>query len=103
MIMEIKITPEAHNDIANIYQFIKKDGEQIAKNQVGYIYKGIENLKFFPDMGISLQKFVERTTALRCLIINKVYIIIYEITESVEILRVFRKDQDFISDLGISD
>ena len=101
--MEIKITPEAHNDIANIYQFIKKDGEQIAKNQVNCIYKGLENLQLFPEMGISLQKFVERTTDLRCLIINKVYVIIYGVTDVVEILRVFRKDQDFISDLGISD
>lgn len=99
--MEIKITPEAHNDILGIYNYVKKDGEQIAKNQAGYIYDAIENLGQFPNMGVTLQKFVERPTELRYLVIHKVYIVVYDVTDAVEILRVFRKDQDFISILGI--
>ncbi len=99
--MEIKITPEAHNDIGNIYQYVLKDGEQTAKNQVNYIYGSIENLGQFPNIGIALQKYVERPTALRFLVVHKVYIVIYDITDAIEILRVFRKDQDFISVLGI--
>ena len=69
--MEIKITPEAHNDILGIYNYVKKDGEQIAGNQVTYIYDGIEKLSSFPNMGTALQKHVERPTKLRYLVIHK--------------------------------
>lgn len=99
--MEIKITPEAHNDILNIYRYVSKDGEQIAKNQVTYIYDGVENLGAFPNVGTPLQKHVERPTNLRYLVVHKVYIVIYDVTDAIEIIRVFRKDQDFITILGI--
>ena len=99
--MEIKFTPEAHIDLIGIYHYVKKDGEQIAKNQITCIYDGIEKLGLFPNMGAALQKHVERPTRLRYLVINKVYIVIYDVTDAVEIIRVFRKDQDFISILGI--
>ncbi len=100
--MEIKLTPEAHNDILGIYEYVKKDGGQIAREQVTYIYEGIENLSSFPNIGTALQKFVERSTPLRYLVIHKVYIVIYNVSDAVEIIRVFRKDQDFISILGIA-
>lgn len=99
--MEIKFTPEAHNDILGIYEYVKKDGEQIAKNQVSYIYDSIENLNSFPNMGTALQKYVERSTELRYLVVHKVYIVIYDVTDAIEIIRVFRKEQDFISILEI--
>ena len=99
--MEIRITPEAHNDILGIYSYVKKDGEEIARKQVTDIYDGIENLTDFPNIGTPLQKHVERKTDLRYLVIRKVYIVIYEIVGIVNILRVFRKDQDFISALNI--
>lgn len=98
--MEIKITPEAHNDILSIYDYVKKDGAQVARNQANYIYNGIEQLGEFPNIGIPLQKHVERKTNLKYLVIRKVYIIVFDVREFVEILRVFRKEQDFISDLG---
>lgn len=101
--MEIRFTPEAHKDIVGIYQYVIKDGEQIAKKQVTYIYDGIENLGSFPNMGTALQKHVQRPTGLRYLVIHKVYIVIYDVTDAIEIIRVFRKDQDFISVLGIGD
>lgn len=99
--MNIKITPEAHKDILNIYTFILKDGNAIAKNQVELIYAGIENLSNFPNMGTALQKHVEHPTKLRYLAIHKTYIVIYDITDVIEIIRIFRKDQDFISALEI--
>ncbi len=99
--MEIKFTPEAHNDISAIYGYVEKDGESIAKEQVINIYDGIEKLGSFPQMGTALQKLVNRQTTLRYLVIRKVYIVIYDVTGFVEIIRVFRKDQDFISVLGI--
>ncbi|MCM1533494.1 MAG: type II toxin-antitoxin system RelE/ParE family toxin [Corallococcus sp.] len=100
--MEIRLTPEAHSDILGIYRYVQKDGEQIARNQVEYIYDGIEKLAQFPNMGAALQKFVERTTALRYLIVHNVYIVIYDVTDAIDVIRVFRKDQNFISILGIN-
>lgn len=101
--MEIKITPEAHNDILGIYSYVKKDGEEIARKQITDIYDGLERLAEFPNIGTPLQKHVERKTDLRYLVIRKVYIAVYEITATVNILRVFRKDQDFISVLNVGD
>lgn len=99
--MEIKITPKAHSDIAGIFAYVQKDGRQIAVKQVTRIYDSIEALSEFPNMGSALQKYVERTTNLRYLVVDKVYVIIYEINEVVVVIRVFRKDQDFISILGL--
>ena len=99
--MEIRITPKAHNDILGIYAYVKKDGEEIARKQVTDIYDGIENLASFPNIGTSLQKHVERETSLRYLVIRKVYIVVYEVTDYIDILRIFRKDQDYISILNI--
>lgn len=101
--MEIRITPEAHNDILGIFSYVKKDGEDIARKQVTDIYDGMEHLASFPNTGTPLQKHVQRKTDLRYLVIRKVYIAVYEITDAVNILRVFRKDQDFISALDIID
>ncbi len=100
--MEIRLTPEAHNDILGIYGYVKKDGEQIAQKQAQYIYDGIEKLSQFPNMGAALQKFVKRKTALRYLVIHSTYIVIYNVANTIDIIRVFRKDQDFISILGLT-
>lgn len=101
--MEVRFTPFAHEDIRNIYNYVLKDGETTAQKQVISIYDSIESLGEFPNMGASLQKFVVRSTKLRYLVINKVYIVIYDVTDAVDVIRVFRKEQDFINDLGISD
>lgn len=103
MSRQIRISPQAHTDISNIYEYVKKDGEKIAKNQVAEIYKSLENLALFPDMGIPLQKFVERKTSYKLLIIKKVYIAVYDNGETVDIVRVFRKEQDFMTALGIDE
>lgn len=103
MSKQIRISPQAHTDISNIYEYVKKDGERIAKNQVANIYKSLENLAQFPDIGIPLQKFVERKTNYKLLIIGKVYVAVYKAGETVDIIRVFRKEQDFITALGIGE
>ncbi len=103
MAKDIRISPKAHEDIKGIYDYVKKDGESIAAGQVGAIYSGIARLADFPNLGIALQKFVQRKTALKILVINKVYVVVYDSGETVDILRVFRKEQDFISQLGIGE
>lgn len=95
----IRISPQAHCDIENIYNYVLKDGKSIAKKQVETIYGAIENLSTFPEIGIPLQKFVERKTDLKILVIKKVYIVVYDNGDTVDIIRVFRKEQDFIAQL----
>ena len=98
----LRISPRAHEDIQSIYNYVRKDGEGIAQKQLRHIYSEIENLAQFPEMGIPLQKFVIRKTSFRLLIVRKVYIVVYNLTENtVDILRVFRKEQDFITALGL--
>jgi len=99
MAKSVRISPQAHNDIKGIYDYVLKDGEDIAGKQVEAIYKGIQNLSLFPEIGIATQRFVERKTDLKILVINKVYIVAYENGDTVDIIRVFRKDQDYISQL----
>ena len=97
----VRISPQAHADIKTIYDFVKKDGEDIAKNQAKYIYGEIEHLAQFPNIGIPLQKYVSRKTDLRILVVRKVYIVIYNSANTVDVIRVFRKEQDFIAALGL--
>ena len=103
MSKQIRISPKAHEDISKIFEYIKKDGEQIAKSQVDNIYNSLENLAEFPNMGVPLQKFVDRKTDYKILIIKKVYIAVYNNGDYVDILRVFRKGQDFINALVIDE
>ncbi len=98
---EVFISPKAHDDIRRIYDYVLNDGESIALNQVKRIYDGIEKLADFPELGKKLQNHVERMTTLRYIVVRNVYIVIYENRDTIDILRVFRKEQDFISQLGI--
>jgi plasmid stabilization system protein ParE len=100
---KILISPEANNDIFNIYQYILNDGETIAKNQARLIYDGIETLKNFPFTGIELAKYVKRTTDYKFITIKKLYLVVYKIVEdSVRVVRVFRCEQDYLHELGLN-
>ena len=96
---ELKLPPKALAE-QRLFEEIAL-GQDSADKQVTRIYDSIEALSEFPNMGSALQKYVERTTNLRYLVVDKVYVIIYEINEVVVVIRVFRKDQDFISILGL--
>lgn len=51
MSYKIKISPTAHEDICGIYDYVLKDGESIALNQVDEIYEALSNLSEFPLIG----------------------------------------------------
>ncbi|MCM1196315.1 MAG: type II toxin-antitoxin system RelE/ParE family toxin [Roseburia sp.] len=57
--VEIKLTPMAHQDIENIYTFISKDGENIAFKQIQLIFKSLEHLKDFPKMGKDISNILK--------------------------------------------
>ena len=96
--LEIKLTPKAHQDIENIYTYISKDGETIASKQVRLIYKALENLKDFPRLGKDFSKYFNLNYNYRVLSIEKTYLAFYRIEQDqLLIIRILRTSQDYIS------
>ncbi|MCM1545771.1 MAG: type II toxin-antitoxin system RelE/ParE family toxin [Clostridiales bacterium] len=100
----LRISPQAHRDIAAIYDYILKDGESIAKKQVADIYGALSNLVNFPNMGKSLNNYISQSTDYKFLIINKLYLAFYKICDDrVDVVRVLRGEQDYITVLGLNE
>ena len=98
----LRISPMAHEDIKNIYGYIKKDGESIAKKQAEMIYDKLNNLLLFPQCGTQLSKFVKRQTNYRVLIINKIYLAFYKVNDNnIDVIRILRGEQDYIKELNL--
>lgn len=96
--LEIKLTPKAHQDIENIYAYILKDGKNIATKQVSLIYKSLENLKDFPRLGKDLSNFFSMNYDYRVLSIDKTYLAFYKIEQDhILIVRILRSSQDYIT------
>lgn len=103
MAYNIKISPQAHNDIANIKDYVKKDGESIALNQVTIIYDALETLSEFPNIGKELCKFISAPTDYKFKLINGTYLVFYKVNnENIEVYRILRAEQDYISVLGLN-
>lgn len=101
---KIIISPQAHEDILSVYNYVLKDGESIAKKQVSLIYSAIERLSVFPDIGISLNKYISVQTDYLFIVINKLYLAFYKKTKnSINVIRVFRAEQDYITQLNLTD
>lgn len=99
----VKISPQAHEDIKIIRDYILKDGQDVADRQAALIYDGIENLAIFLNAGVDLSKRVERETNYRFIVIQKVYLAFYKIIDkTIYVSRVFRGEQDYIALLGLT-
>ena len=99
----VKLTPKAHDDIVGIYNYVLKDGEVTARKQVKYIYDSLENLSDFPCIGKNLNGYLDIVTDYRFIVIHKVYLAFYRFTgEHVEVIRVLRKEQDYLKILGLN-
>ena len=97
MEFQLRIAPKAQEDIDGIYNYVLKDGESIAKNQVSVIMDALDNLKMFPEIGVTLSNKVSAKSDYRFLVINKVYIAFYKIHKDfVGVYRVLRKEQDYL-------
>lgn len=93
----LKINPKAHEDIQSIYDYIRKDGLNIAKKQTEFIYESLENLSEQPLLGGELCKKFDIETDYRYLIVNSTYIGFYKVTKTnVEVYRVLDGRQDYL-------
>ncbi|MCD8040099.1 MAG: type II toxin-antitoxin system RelE/ParE family toxin [Clostridia bacterium] len=84
--------------------YILKDGESIAKNQINIIYGALENLALFPDMGKDLNLYINKKTEYKFIVIRKIYLAFYKVdNEDIEVIRILRGEQDYLSLLGLKD
>lgn len=103
MSLIIKISPQANADIEDIHNYILKDGQSIATEQVKLIYSALENLSLFPNIGTDLSKRISQKTDYKYIVINKIYLAFYTVNDSaVQIYRVIRGEQDYIKILGLN-
>ena len=65
------ISPKAHNDILNIFEFMSTDDLTAAKKEIDIIYLSIENLMIFPEMGLNLREYTYNYNDYKCLNIQK--------------------------------
>ena len=67
------ISPKAHNDILNIFEFMSTDDLTAAKKEIDIIYLSIENLMIFPEMGFNLREYTYNYNDYKYLNIQKKY------------------------------
>ena len=95
------ISPIAHQDIKEIFEYILTDSKTSAKNQAEMIYNAINRLLEFPFSGGELNKKIKRKTDYRYFIAAP-YIIFYKIEkEFIKIYRVLDGRQDYIKVLEL--
>ena len=60
MVYTLKFSPKAIEELLGIKNYIKKDGESLAINQIQEILHNIKNLEQFPSRGKPLQAKVRQ-------------------------------------------
>ena len=98
----VKLSPKAVEDLQAIKDYIMKDGEAIAINQVQTILSNIKNLEQFPTLGKELQAKVKTKTDIRYITVKDLYYAFYRINDqAIEIVRVLSTKQDYIQVLNL--
>jgi len=90
--MEVRWSPEAAEDLERIGRRIQQDKPNAARNVVLTLYRGITDLRTFPNLGRS-----GRIEGTRELVIPSLpYIAVYRLhNEAVEIVRIYHAAQDW--------
>jgi len=90
--MEIRWSPQAAEDLERIAQRIHKDNPAAAREVAGTLYKGITELKTFPNRGRA-----GRIEGTRELVFPSLpYIVVYRLKDqAVEIARIYHAAQDW--------
>lgn len=92
--MKLRINPRVADDLKEIQDHIAEDNEEAAEKTVYEIYKSLENIQQFPNIGASLSKRVSFKTDYKYLVYEN-YIVLYRIRQDlVEIYRVIDRYQD---------
>ena len=92
---EIEISPAAHEDIINCVGFLKNVSLDAAKQFYEDIYAYIESLETFPERNALFEMPNGTNKEIRKGIINKRYIVIYEIEKHIIIHRVIDARKGF--------
>ncbi|HEU4510037.1 MAG TPA: type II toxin-antitoxin system RelE/ParE family toxin [Pyrinomonadaceae bacterium] len=94
--IEIRWTSQAADDLQAIFDFIERDSPRYALVIVEDILAGIDNLSQFPLLGRVVPERERNDTRE---LIKPPYRIVYEVTEIILILTIFRVSRSFPSDL----
>ncbi|MGP1438554.1 MAG: type II toxin-antitoxin system RelE/ParE family toxin [Treponema sp.] len=95
---EIKIAPKAVADLLEIKGYIENELENpiAAHNTISKIIETYENLAIFPNIGISVEKYVSFPADYKFVIANN-YSIFYRIEDKViRIVRILYSRRDFV-------
>lgn len=99
---KLRISAQAQKDIEAIYNYVLKDGKEIAQKQADVIYSALDNLQLFPDMGANLANYTVKQNNYKFISIKKTYVAFYKIIgNEVRVIRIFRGEQDYLAQLGI--
>ena len=95
---KLRYTPAAIQDLDEIEQYIREElcAPDAAKNTIRKIANSCALLRSTPRMGLSLQEKLNREIPQRYIISGN-YLIIYEIDESISVLRVLDTRTDYIT------
>ena len=99
--MTILYTPEARHDLISIRQYILENffDDLAAKRLTKKIVERIALLEANPEMGVSLQKRVNRETDLQLLLIDK-HIAFYRVLEDeIQIIRILDTRMDYMKEI----
>ncbi|EEG78904.1 type II toxin-antitoxin system RelE/ParE family toxin [Dethiobacter alkaliphilus] len=95
---ELKISPEAKNDLAEIKKYISEElsSPQAAKGLVAKIMKRIRTLAEYPELGASLSTIIDMQTDYRFLVCAN-HLIFYKLENyTVFISRVLYAKRDYL-------
>lgn len=92
--MELKFNPIVAEDLKAIKEFIAKDNEEMAIRVIDNIFKQMELIQVFPNLGAKLAERVNFRSDYRYVVWGD-YIILYKTEEdTVYIYRVLNRYQD---------
>ena len=98
MIFEVKVSPQAAEDLLEIKGYIENELQNpiAAQNTVLKIVETYEDLANFPGIGITVERYVDFPTDYKFVLANN-YSIFYRIEdEIVRVVRILYSRRDFI-------
>lgn len=99
MKVSLRYTPQAIEDMAEIKQYISEELENpsAAESTVSMIFKQIDNLRGFPDIGPFLKDRIGMITEYRFLIYGSYLVFYIHEKDIVSVYRVLYKKMDYLS------
>ncbi len=99
--MKLRYTPQAIQDLDNIHHYIsvKLLNPQAANKIITEIAESAKHLKDQPYLGFEMSKKIGRDIPGRGLVSGQ-YLLIYEVTDCISILRVIDTRVDFMRMIG---